>query len=441
MTAAVCSSSKTGPGRLRATVTALGSRGEGIVETAAGPLYLPFAAPGDEVEIAWRTDRKGHPAVRSWRLVRPSARRRQPLCRHFGQCGGCMLQHVEEETYAAWLSERIRRALNTQGLAGFADRIAPPAISPPGSRRRLVLHARASGGRSVLGLHARRSHALVDLAECPVARPALWAVLQSLRPHLGQLTRAGPLTVTATETTTGIDVLLAGRTHPEDPDLLADLAAWAQAADVASLSWSDGGRPQRLVERREPVVSFGGIRVPFPSGAFLQATADGEAALQRAVRDWTPAGARLLDLFAGLGTLSLPVWQRMRQITAVEGDGLAVAALRQAVTAAGIAARYEACHRDLFRSPLSARELAAFDTAILDPPRAGTKDQVRAIAASPLDRVILISCNPNTWARDARLLVDAGFAIAEIRPVAQFLLSDAVEIASLLTRGADAAGH
>ncbi len=434
MKAAVSPSSARDAGPWRATVTALGSQGEGIVEGAAGPFYLPFAAPGDEVEIAWRADRKGRLAVRSWRLIRPSPRRRQPICRHFGRCGGCLLQHVEEEIYVSWLGERVRRALNTQGLARFADRIGAADVSPPGSRRRLVLHANADGNRPILGLHARRSHAIVDLAECPLARPRLWAALQRLRPHLERLTRAGPITITGTETATGIDVLLACRTQPDDPDLLADLTVWSEKTDVATLAWSDGGRPQRLVERREPIVSFGGIPVPYPSGAFLQATAEGEAALQHAVRDWTPEGARLIDLFAGLGTLSLPVVRHARHIMAVEGDGLAVAALRQAAAAAGIAERYMLSHRDLFRSPLSARELAAFDVAIVDPPRAGAKDQMRAIAASPLGRVILISCNPNTWARDVRVLVDAGFAIAEIRPVAQFLWSDAVEVASLLIR-------
>ena len=309
-------------GSLRATVTALGSRGEGIVEGPAGSVYLPFAAPGDEVEITWRTDRKGRLAVRSWHLIQPSARRRQPVCRHFGRCGGCMLQHVDEEIYVSWLDARIRRALHTQGLARFADRIGPPDVSPPGSRRRLVLHANTKGNRVVLGLHARRSHAIVDLVECPVAQPRLWAALQSLRPHLARLTRAGPITIIGTDTATGIDILLVCRAQPDDPDLLADLVAWAEKADVAALSWSDGGRPQRLVERREPVVSFGGIPVPYPSGAFVQATVEGETALQRAVRDWTPDGARLVDLFAGLGTLSLPVMRRTRQIMAVEGDSL-----------------------------------------------------------------------------------------------------------------------
>ncbi len=421
--------------RLRTTVTALGSRGEGIVEGPADrPFYLPFAAPGDEVEIAWRADRKGRLTVRSWRLIRPSARRQQPICRHFGHCGGCMLQHVNPETYADWLDARIRRALNTQGLAHFADRIAAPTVSPPGSRRRLVLHAAAERGRPVLGLHARRSHTIVDLTECPVARPRLWATLQTLRPHLARLTQGGPITITGTETAAGIDILLSGRAEPNDPDLLADLAAWCAEADVAALSWSDGGRPQRLVERREPVVSFAGIPVPFPSGAFLQATEEGQAALQRAVRDWTPAGSRLLDLFAGLGALSLPMVQHSRRIMAVEGDSLAVTALRQAATAAGITERYATSHRDLFRSPLGVRALSACDVAVIDPPRAGAKDQMRAIAASPLSRVILISCNPNTWARDVRILADAGFRLCEIRPVAQFLWSDAVEIASLLTR-------
>lgn len=426
---------------LRATVTALGSRGEGIVDSPAGPLYLPFTAPGDEVEICWEPDAKGRMTVRSWQLLKPSSRRQEPGCPHFGRCGGCMLQHLDEQSYADWLGERIVRALNTQGLARFADRIASPAVSPPGSRRRLVLHAASSGGgHGILGLHARRSHAIIDLDECLVARPPLWRALQSLRPLLEQLVSGEPLTITATETATGIDILLAGPGLPDDPGLLADLAAWAEEADIAALSWSDGGRPQRLIERREPLIVMGGIAVPFPSGAFLQATKEGEAALQQAVREWTPEGARLLDLFAGLGTLSLPVVHKARGVVAMEGDGLAVEALRQAVTAAGIEKAYAVNHRDLFRSPLDPKALATFDVAILDPPRSGAKRQVGEMARSTIPRVILVSCNPNTWARDTRILVDAGFEIAEIRPIAQFLWSDAVEVASLLIRE-DGAGR
>ena len=426
-------SGRAGARRVTARVVALGSRGEGIVETDAGPLYLPATAPGDEVALTVRRDRDGRIMPEAWEVTRPSPLRARPACPHFGACGGCALQHVREDLYAAWITERIRRALATQGLDGFADRIAEPAISPPGSRRRLVLHAARAGSRVVFGLNARRSHRIVDLKVCPVAVPELWRTVQTLRPLLDRLAAGGPLTVTATMTDTGIDVLLAGGPPPADPDLLADLAEWAEAADVAALSWSDGGRAQRLVERRQPLVTFAGIPVPFPGGAFLQATAAGEQALQRAVADWAGGAQGVVDLFAGLGTLSLPLAEG-RRILAVEGDGAAVEALGQAVAAAGFGPRFRTLHRDLFRSPLSARELDAFALAIVDPPRAGAKEQMRAIAASALPRVALISCNPNTWARDARILVDAGFAIAEIRPVAQFLWSDAVEVASLLTR-------
>lgn len=420
------------PARITAEVTALGSRGEGVVETDGEPLYLPGTAPGDAVAVALRPGRDGRLLPEAWEVTRPSPLRTAPPCPHFGTCGGCVLQHVRAEVYAAWIRERIRRALATQGLDGFADRIAEPAISPPGSRRRLVLHSARAGSRVLLGLNARRSHRIVDLEFCPVAVPELWRTVQSLRPLLARLATR-PRTVTATMTDAGIDILFAGGPPPADPDLLAELADWAGAEDVAALSWSDGGRPQRLVERREPVVTFTGIPVPFPSGAFLQATAAGERALQQALKDWAGAAESVVDLFAGLGALSLPL-ATGRRILAVEGEAAVVDALAQAVAAAGLGSGFRTLHRDLFRAPLSAGEIGAFSFAIVDPPRAGAKEQTREIAASPLRRVALVSCNPNTWARDARILVDAGFAIAEIRPVAQFLWSDAVEVASLLIR-------
>ncbi len=419
--------------RLVVRIDRLGAQGDGIAGTAEGPLYVPFTVPGDEVEVERAPARRGA-ASRHARLIavkRPGPARRTPPCPHFGTCGGCALQHLDTALYADWARGRIRAALGHHGLDAVP--IAAPFIERPGSRRRLVLKAQVAGSRVNLGFRERRSHRLVDIRACPVARPSLLALFEPLRVLLAEiLPSRGMAEVTLTETATGIDCLIAAAA-PLDLARREALSALAVKQDIAALHWSDQGDLETVVLRRPPMMDFDGIAVPLPPGAFVQATAAGEAALRSAVLEWTAGARRIADLFSGIGTFALPL-ARHAAVHAVEGAKPLLEALDAGARRTGGLKRVTSEHRDLFRRPLLPHELESFDAVVLDPPRAGAPAQAQALARSSVPTVIAVSCNPNTFARDARILVDGGYELAAVRPVDQFLWSGQMELAALFRR-------
>lgn len=413
---------------LSLTVERLGARGDGLARWQGQTLYLTGAVPGDRVRVRIDQGKRG-PIVTGWDLEAPSDQRVAPRCRHFGRCGGCTLQHLDDASYRGFLTDKIAAALHQHGLQ--AEMLAP-AVSPPGSRRRLVLHARPRGQAVLLGFFEARSRQLVDVEMCPVARPDLVALLPGLRRVLaGLLHPSATATLTLTATDTGVDLAMA---LPQPPDLAAReaLAAFAESADLAAVSWDWDGAWEPIAQRRVPQMSFGRARVGLPAGSFLQATAEGEAALRDAVLATAGAGPAM-DLFAGLGTFSFPLAET-RPVTAVEGAGPAVQALAKAArTTAGLKP-VTAVHRDLFRRPMTPEELRGFDTVVLDPPRPGAKAQAEQLARSSVPHVVAISCNPATFARDVAILVAGGYRLGPIRPVGQFLWSSHVELAASLCR-------
>jgi 23S rRNA (uracil1939-C5)-methyltransferase len=308
--------------------------------------------------------------------------------------------------------------------------LEPAAISPPRSRRRLTLAYEKRGTVLALGYHGRRSRRVTDINSCLVALPVLEALIAPLKALLSNLhAAAGKVVLTASDT--GVDALLTGLA---DPSLEARerLTQFTVVHDLARLSITPqedpgAGAPETVVQSRVPLLTMGGASVPLAPAGFLQATREGEAALAEAVTDWT-TGHRVADLFAGCGTFSLPLMANHR-VTAVEGDAALLASLARAA-----GGRIETVERDLFLNPLIGQELA-FDTVIMDPPRAGAMAQAQALAASGVPTVIAISCNPATFARDARILVDGGYDLMDIRPVDQFLWSAHVELAALFKRG------
>jgi 23S rRNA (uracil1939-C5)-methyltransferase len=394
------------------TIERLGRDGDGL----AGGLRLPFALPGER----WRLG-PGEP-----RLLEPSPARVASPCRHFGACGGCTLQHASDAFLAAWKAETIARALLARGLEAP---LRPTLTSPPRSRRRAVLAARRTRKAVTLGFHGRRSEALVDIAECHVLRPEILAAKPALQ-RLAALgaTRSAELRLTVTLGPAGLDVDAAGGRRL-DAELASRLAAAAEAADLARLAWD--GEPVAL--RRPPFQAFGPARVVPPPGAFLQATAEGEAALLAAVREATTGATRVVDLFAGCGTFALPL-AAAAEVRAVEADAAMLAALAAGWRQAPGLRRVETEARDLFRRPLVAAELARFEAAVIDPPRAGAEAQTRELARSRLARIAAVSCDPATFARDASLLVEAGFRLDWVHPVDQFRWSGHVELAAQFSR-------
>lgn len=391
-------------------IVRVAAKGDGV--TADGR-FAPRAAPGDR--------------LRADGTLEPGPQHQTPPCRHFGPCGGCQVQHLDEEALVRFVTDRVVNAAEGQGLP--VGELMPAHLSPPRSRRRATLHAQMGGKRPLLGFREERSHRIVDLAECHVLAPQLWALVEPLRALLS-LWRRGHADIALTLADQGVDAAVKGL----ELDGLAQTEGvldFAREQRLARLSLDQGYGAEPLWEPEPATVTLGGVPVALPVGAFLQATRDGEAALVADAVQWLEGAGRVADLFAGLGTFAFALAGK-RSVAAVEAARDAHLACR---TAAGRARLpVEALHRDLFRNPLQADELAQFDAVVLDPPRAGAKEQVARIAESALARVVYVSCNPASWAKDARTLVDAGFRLEKLHPVGQFRWSTHVELASLFVR-------
>ncbi|HEX8215604.1 MAG TPA: class I SAM-dependent RNA methyltransferase [Allosphingosinicella sp.] len=391
-------------------IVRLASRGDGV--TGSGR-HVPMAAPGDMLLDDGRLEPGRHRAV--------------PPCRHFPECGGCQLQHVDDEAYGAFLKDGIASALATQGLA--APDILAPHISPPNSRRRASLHAESRGKQVLLGFKAERSHDIVHMRECFILRPELFALVAPLRKLMGEL--LGP------RGSGGVRMALAD----QGPDILIEkvsverlqaseaLTAFAKTYGLARLSIDDGYGPQTRWEPEPATVTLGGIPVPLPHGAFLQATEEGEAALVAAVRRAVGGASVIADLFAGLGTFALSLPGR---VLAAEGARDAALALKGAANRAQLQLFVD--HRDLFRRPYDQKELSRFEAVVLDPPRAGAKEQAVPLGKSEVPRIAFVSCNPATFARDAKTLIDGGCRLDWVKPVGQFRWSTQVELVGAFSR-------
>lgn len=387
------------------TIVRVAARGDGI--TADGH-HAAYAAPGDTLTDTGE--------------VLPGPHHQVPPCRHFPECGGCRLQHLDDESYAGFVADRIATALDAQGLA---TTIRPTLLSPPRTRRRATLHAEGKGGRVLLGFTAQASHAIVDMRECHILHPALFAPVASLRALLRRLGLRRRADVHLTLTDQGLDLLLTGVTATTLAAAEA-ITAFAQTHGLARLSIDDGLGPETRWEPQPVTVTLSGVPVPFPPAAFLQATAEGEAALVAAVREVTAGAGTIADLFAGLGTFALALPAR---VYAAEGARDALLALKTASHG-----RVFTEHRDLFRRPLTTAELDRFDAIVLDPPRAGAREQVTQLAIRRVGRLAYVSCNPSSFARDAKTLCEGGWSLDWVQPVGQFRWSTHVELAASLTR-------
>jgi 23S rRNA (uracil1939-C5)-methyltransferase len=391
-------------------VVRIAARGDGV--TASGR-HVPFGVPGD--------------VVLEDGTVESGPRHQLPPCRHFPECGGCQLQHADDDAYRDYLVSRIENALAQHGLT---TEIRDPHLSPPRSRRRATLRALKVGSGVALGFNAEKSHRIVDMRECHILRPELFGLVAPLRTLLATLLqprRTAEVQMTLIDG--GVDVLLNG-VSVDGLDRSEALGAFASAQQLARFSVDQGLGPETLFEPRPATVTLSGRAIGFPVGGFLQATADGEGVLAECVREAVTGASRIVDLFAGLGTFALAVGAA----SAAEASRDAAAALKRAAPTIAVE------HRDLYRRPLAPEELARFDGVILDPPRAGAEAQVRALAGSTVKRIAYVSCNPATFARDARLLVDGGYTLEWVRAVGQFRWSTHVELAASFSgRGSAAA--
>jgi len=415
-------------------IDAIGARGDGVARCGGEAVYVPFTAPGDRARVRLGERRGEGRAGELVELLQPGARA-TPLCPHFGVCGGCALQHLAEAAYVEAKTQLVTAALRQHRLV--AAEIAPLERVPPGTRRRTrfaVQRPRAASAPTIIGFMGRASHRVVDMKVCAVLHPALVALAGALRQAASRFWAPGATgAATATLSDTGIDLLLDLAALP-DLAMLEALAAFAEAQDLARLSWRAPGaaEPTPAAIRRPPRVVFSGVPVELPPDAFLQASAEAEAMLVRDVLAGIGSAERVVDLHAGLGTFSFALAQRAA-VHAVDGARPAVAALAAAAARAGLHRLGSEC-RDLEARPLLPEELARFDAAVFDPPRAGAKHQAAVLARAPLHRVVAVSCNPASFARDARLLVDGGFRLTRVQPIDQFLWSPHVELVAWFER-------
>ncbi len=404
----------------RARIERLGHAGDGV---ATGPIYIPRTLPGELVEGEPLGDRIEGP-----RILEPSRDRVAPPCPHYRRCGGCALQHASEEFVEQWKADLVCRALAARGIDAEVGTVV---TSPPQSRRRATLAGRRTKGGALVGFHGRASHAVTAISDCRLLHPDLMAVLPALERivELGG-SRKGEVALAIARTSGGVDVSVmdAKPVDARTAEILADVAA---QHGLARLVWNG----ELVAALAPPAQIFGRARVVPPSSGFLQATEEGEAALVRHVRGAVYGDSRVVDLFSGAGTFSLPLAERA-EVHAVESDAKALAALDAGWRSTAGLRRVTTEVRDLFRRPLLPDELQRFDAVVIDPPRAGAEAQTSALAEGGPPTIAFVSCNPATFARDAKTLVSGGYDIGPVTVVDQFRWSVHVELATTFTRRA-----
>ncbi|TGQ52361.1 class I SAM-dependent RNA methyltransferase [Mesorhizobium sp. M1C.F.Ca.ET.193.01.1.1] len=405
----------------RFTIGRLGAQGDGIAAAEGGEVFIPFTLPGETVTAARQKDRATLMSV-----LEASPLRIDAACRHFTECGGCALQHFEAEAYRQWKREKVVHALKAKGIACEVADLVPCA---PHTRRRVVFSARRTEAGMLLGFMRALSSEIIPIEECPISLWVIVAALDRLR-RLADLVCAAPKAfhMTVTVTASGLDIAVqdSGKLGENQRRIASN---FVMAEGLARLS-VDG---EVIVEPKKPVVQFGSVAVAVPPGAFLQATEAAEQAMASLVGQHLSRAKKVADLFAGCGSFALRLAAKS-EVHAVEGDAPALAALDHAFRFASGLKRVTSERRDLFRRPLTFKELNGFDGLVFDPPRAGAEDQSKQIARSEVPLVAAVSCNPVTLARDLRILLDGGYTLKSVTPIDQFLWSPHVEAVALLEK-------
>ncbi len=407
---------------LEVRIERLGAQGDGVAQGPDGPLFVPFTLPGELVKVGAEP---GEPRARPLAIIEPSPERVAPVCQYFGTCGGCALQHMEAKAYLAWKREQVVAALASRGLEAPAEDVR--AI-PLASRRRAAFTLGRTARGVAFGYRGAHSHDTVDIAACPVLSSSIAGRLTKLKSALAALLGGKrEARVTVTEADQGLDMVVEGIRL--SASLLAKLAAAGASLGAARIT-IDG---ESVILAGEPSVTLSGAQVRLPPGAFLQASCEAESVMVALVGQGVGHAKRVADLFAGIGTFTFAL-AGSADVDAYEQDEAAIAALGHAARATPKLKPVRTFARDLFRAPLSARELASYDAVVLDPPRAGAKAQAEALAASKVPKVVMVSCNPGTCARDLRILVDGGYRIIRVVPVDQFLFSPHIELVAELEK-------
>ena len=408
----------------RLAIDRIAPRGDGVSDTPQGPVYVPYTLPGETVTVE---PSPGHPDRRQLVEVdQASPDRVAPISPFFGSCGGCALQHWALPKQQEWKRQRVIEALTQAGIQ--AD-VAATLDAHGEGRRRIVLHARRRSHDVLeVGFAAARSHQIVPIDHCPILAPSMAGAIEAAWAIAGAIKSGKPLDIQITASNTGLDIDVRG-SGPIGAAESTALAAVAEKYRLARIT----RHGELVAQRAQPAVSMGRAAVPLPAGSFLQATAAGEETLAGLVVDHATGAKTVADLFCGAGPFALRLAERAR-VTAADSDADAVAALKKAVTGTNGLKPISAEVRDLFRRPVAATELKGFDAVVFDPPRQGAQAQARELAKSVVPVVIAVSCNAETFARDARILIDRGYSLETVTPVDQFRYSAHVEIVARFAR-------
>jgi 23S rRNA (uracil1939-C5)-methyltransferase len=409
----------------RLVIDHVGHRGDGTAFANGGTVFVPYALGGETVEVEAVA---GHPDRRHLsRIERASPERIAPFCSYFGNCGGCAIQHWQTEAYRAW---KRRIVIDTLAHAGIECNVKELLDAHGAGRRRITVHARrGDDGELRTGFAAAGSHAIVAIADCPILDPTLHGALHAARALAEILKPAGkPLDIQVTAASNGLDVDVRG-SGPLPPYMIAALSELAEKHRLARLT----RHGELVLMRNPPTITIGTAQVTLPPGSFLQATAAGEQTLAELVGGHCRRAKHIADLFCGVGPFALRLAEKSR-ISAFDSDAGAVTALQKAATSTSGLKPIKAETRDLFRRPLMPPELRDYDTIVFDPPRQGAQAQVKQLALSKIPVVIAVSCNVATFARDARILIDGGYAIESVTPVDQFRHTPHVELVARFAR-------
>ncbi|GLR60257.1 MULTISPECIES: class I SAM-dependent RNA methyltransferase [Rhizobium] len=410
------------------TIEKLGAQGDGIASSAGGPVYVPFSLPGETVAIA-RVKSQG--TIMS--ITTPSPDRQEPPCRHFGPdgvngtCGGCTLQHMADAPYRAFKRQLVIDALKSKGLTPEVGEVVP---ARPGERRRVVFAARKTEKDMLVGFNQAESHHIVAIEECPISSAGIIARLPAIRAIAASLaTSAEPFRVAVLETLSGLDISVDDVKKLSDPQRRKAIETALGLRGIARVSLNG----EILVEPSKPMVEFGGVQVSPPPGSFTQATKPAEEAMAELVIAHAGKAKRIADLFAGSGTFSLRL-ARIGRVHAVEAEAKALAALDHAARNTQGLKPVTVEKRDLFRRPLMTQEFKPYDAVVFDPPRAGAEFQCQELARSGVKKIVAVSCNPLTLARDLAILVEGGYRITQVTPIDQFLWTSHVEVVATLEK-------
>lgn len=418
---------------VKLTIDHIGTAGDGIAYLDNRTFYVPQTAPGDVV-YATPGDKRGNGVdAMVDEIITTGKHRQKPLCRHYDQCGGCSLQHLSDDFVAGWKRDLVIAQLHRAGISG--DVVKPTITSPEKSRRRVDFIASRRKKSAMLGFHQRRSKQIFDIGDCPVLHPALLALVKPLRDLASRiLPRNTNANIVATLADEGVDILIRPEKDIElELSLRQTLSDFAAALDLARISWqsTEKGMLEVVSARKMPTLKISNVAVMIPPAGFLQATQEGETSLTTLACSYLTDCKSIVDLFSGCGSFTFPLAAHSK-VHAVDSEPDLIHALQTSANRAIQPVTSEA--RDLFQRPLTSEELKHFDGLLFDPPRAGAKSQTDEIALSNIPCLVAVSCNPGSFAQDARKLIDGGYRLQEVTPIDQFRWSAHVELIALFTK-------